>query len=148
MKIALTLAIGLAVAFIALQAYVRLAPTDPARWHTDPGLDGPDEATDMLPGGIRLVRTFDAAPADLLARIDRIALATPRTQTIAGGVDEGRITYRTRSAFWGFPDFTTVAADPGPGGGARLRIHARLRFGGGDMGVNAARVESWLAELR
>lgn len=147
MKIVLTLLIVLALGVLALQAYVRLAPTDPAIWHVDPGLAGAGEATETLPGGVRVARGFGAPPADLLAQIDRIAQKTPRTKPIAGSVEEGMITYETRSALWGFPDYTTVAAQPGPDGGSSLRIYARLRFGGSDMGVNAARVENWLSEL-
>ena len=44
----------------------------------------------------------------------------------------------------GYPDYTTVQADPVPGG-ARLIIDARQRFGRGDFGVNAARIRAWLA---
>lgn len=147
MKIALVLALGLACIVLALQAYIRLAPTNPARWHVDPNMAGAEDAVENLPGGVRLARSFDAPPAEVLGAIDRIARATPRTRAIAGSVGEGMITYQTRSALWGFPDFTTIAAGAGPDGGTRLRIYARLRFGGGDMGVNAARVDSWLAQL-
>jgi hypothetical protein len=45
-----------------------------------------------------------------LARLDEIALATPRTTRLAGSPDEGRITWITRSALWGFPDYTTAQA--------------------------------------
>ncbi|MEM0946679.1 MAG: DUF1499 domain-containing protein [Pseudomonadota bacterium] len=148
MKIALTLAVALALTFAALQAYIRLAPTDVARWHTDPGLVGSDDAEELRPDGIRVARGFDAPPLEVLAQIERIARATQRTKKIAGSPEVGMITYQTRSALWGFPDFTTVAADPGQDGGTRLRIHARLRFGEGDLGVNQARVEDWLDRLQ
>jgi len=86
---------------------------------------------------------LDGADASgMLARLDAIALATPRTRRLAGGVAEGSITWITRSALWGFPDYTTaeVQADG-------LYIFARIRFGGGDGGVNAARLREWQAQL-
>ena len=68
------------------------------------------------------------------------ALALPRFGSLV--MDQGRITWITRSLLWGFPDYTTaeVRADG-------LYLFARLRFGGGDNGVNAARLRNWLARL-
>jgi uncharacterized protein (DUF1499 family) len=139
-------ALVLAMLAIAGSAYVRLAPSDPALWHVDPatGQDGRGSAT----AGVATPLFYAATtPADLLARLDAIALETPRTVRLAGSVEEGRITYITRSALWGFPDYTTVAALPAGEGGAQLMIFARLRFGDSDLGVNAARVAGWLAAL-
>ena len=82
------------------------------------------------------------ASAELLARLDAVALATPRTTRLAGSVEEGRITWVTRSAAWGFPDFTTAEA-----GADGLAVEARSRFGQSDMGVNAARLTDWLLQL-
>jgi len=148
MRTLLIVVVILALLAVAGVAYVRLAPSDPARWHVDPGAatpgagryvvrpEGGDEAGPLLP----------MPPADGLAALDAIARATPRTQVLAGSVAEGRITYVTRSRLVGFPDYTTVEAVPAEGG-ARLVMHARLRFGQSDFGVNAARVRGWLAQL-
>jgi len=81
-------------------------------------------------------------PAAALARLDAIAMASPRTRRLAGSPAEGRITWISRSRLWGFPDYTTAEATPG-----RLVIHARQRFGSDDWGVNAARLQDWLAQL-
>ncbi|MEL7013725.1 MAG: DUF1499 domain-containing protein [Pseudomonadota bacterium] len=122
--------------FIGLGLYVRLAPSDPARWHAMPG-----EMEDRdLDGGAK--RVIEAGEGDF-AQLHSIAMATPRTQVLAGSVEEGMITYVTRSRVFGFPDYTTVRQDAD-----RIKIHARLRFGTLDMGVNAARVDAWLAALR
>ncbi|SLN11198.1 hypothetical protein PSA7680_00111 [Pseudoruegeria aquimaris] len=143
MKVALLLLVGLvAVAML----YVRLAPTTEDAWHVDP-----DAAGDPGEAGI-LIRSDDArAPAGradrLLARLDAVAMATPRTRRIAGSLGEGRITYETRSLLWGFPDYTTVQLVPQADGTARLAILARLRFGRSDLGVNGKRVAGWLAAL-
>lgn len=131
---------GLLAALLAFAAYVRLAPSDPARWHVAVTADTPPGEVVAGEGSARLRLAGDGQA--LLARLDAVALATPRTVRLAGTVAEGRITWVTRSALWGFPDYTTaeVQADG-------LVIHARLRFGQSDIGVNAARLRAWKAEL-
>ena len=138
------LALGLLVAVVAFAAYVRLAPSDPGRWHVAPMAEGP--VGEVVVAGLnratlRLAPEAGAA-AELLARLDAVALATPRTTRLAGSVEEGRITWVTRSAAWGFPDFTTAEA-----GADGLAVEARSRFGQSDMGVNAARLTDWLLRL-
>jgi uncharacterized protein (DUF1499 family) len=90
-----------------------------------------------MAGGVMRV-----VPGDLAA-LDGIIRAEPRTQVLAGSVEAGMVTYVTRSRVFGFPDYTTVAQR-----GDDLAIHARLRYGQSDMGVNKARVERWLTALR
>ncbi len=138
------LALGLLVALVAFAAYVRLAPSDPGRWHVAPVADGP--VGEVVVAGLNRA-TLRLAPeagasAELLARLDAVALATPRTTRLAGSVEEGRITWVTRSAAWGFPDYTTAEA-----GADGLAVEARSRFGQSDMGVNAARLTDWLLQL-
>lgn len=74
-----------------------------------------------------------------LERLDDIIRETPRTRIVAGSVEQGMVTYETRSAMFGFPDYTTVRRN-----GSRIEIFGRLRFGASDLGVNAARIEGWL----
>lgn len=127
--------------------YVRLAPSDPARWHVAPSPATPaDCSVQQGTGDARTTCTRPGGAAQLLARLDEIAMATPRTTRLAGSPEEGRITWITRSALWGFPDYTTAEAAP-DGIGTRLTLHARLRFGQSDMGVNAARLRDWLSRL-
>jgi hypothetical protein len=131
----------LLAAVAAPAAYVRLAPLDPTRWHQA-------VAQDSLAGevvaqeGSASLRLVGDGPA-LLAELDALALSTPRTFRLAGSVTEGRITWVTRSALWGFPDYTTAELRPDG-----VQVHARLRFGRSDMGVNAARLRDWLARLQ
>ena len=47
---------------------------------------------------------------DSLAKLDRLAQATPRTKVLAGSPDEGFVTYETRSAGFAFPDYATPSA--------------------------------------
>ena len=135
-------ALALALALTAFALWVRLAPADPARWHVDP-----ETAPDPGPGGHRATFSLDLPPARALERLMRIALGTARTRLIAGSPAEGRLTFETRSALWGFPDYTTVSARPAVGGGTRLTLLGRLRFGRSDLGVNRARIARWIAAL-
>ena len=123
------------LAVLGFGLWVRLAPSDPARWHVS-----------LMDSGNRdfagaAIRTIPARPGDM-ARLDRIIRDTPRTTALAGSPEEGMITYVTRSRLWGFPDYTTVEARAG-----NIVIHGRLRFGSSDMGVNRARIEGWIAAL-
>lgn len=122
----------LLLAIVALAVYIRSAPSDPDRWHH------PIEAEGNRRGDGFVIRL---APVDLTA-VDAVARGWPRTVVLAGSVDEGRITYVTRSKLWGFPDYTTVETrDEG------VAVFARLRFGRRDFGVNAQRVRDWLTAL-
>lgn len=130
----------IALLALGLMAYVRLAPTDVERWHQIATVNEPGDL--VAPGGFRAARQINADGAEVLAALDRIASATPRTRRIAGSVNDGMITYQTRSLIWGFPDHTTAAVQ-----GDLLVVHGRLRFGQSDMGVNRARVTAWLDQL-
>lgn len=145
MKIALLL---LALIAVGGLAYIRLAPSDPARWHVRPeGTPPPGAPLAILEGGAKAaLRLPDETPEQLLTRLDAIAQATPRTKSLAGSAGEGMITWVTRSRLFGFPDYTTAAART-DGAATILTLHARLRFGRGDMGANAARLRDWLARL-
>jgi uncharacterized protein (DUF1499 family) len=116
--------------------YIRLAPSDPEAWHQLPEFA---ENKDFKKGVMRIVQ---AAPAGL-AQIDSIARSTPNTIVLAGSVEDGMITYVTRTPLFGFPDYTTIQQD-----GDDLKIYARLRFGRSDMGVNRKRIENWLTALQ
>jgi hypothetical protein len=117
---------------VALLAFIRLAPSDPLRWH-----QMPDTITnrDLEGGAMRRV-------AGDLAALDAIIRATPRTRVLAGSVADRMVTYVTRSRIMGFPDYTTVRQV-----GEMLEIYGRLRFGRSDLGVNAARIDRWLGRL-
>lgn len=135
----LTLVLGVLV--VALLAYVRLAPSDPARWHVDP-----ETASEPGAGGVLLHHPVAAPANEALARFDAIASASPRIRVLAGSVDEGLVTYIVRSQWVGFPDYVTVKAVP-DGDKSVLILLSRLRFGVSDLGVNRARLDRWLQRL-
>ncbi|WP_286193472.1 DUF1499 domain-containing protein [Tropicibacter sp. R16_0] len=116
-------------------AFIRLAPSDPARWHVAPK---GDVDKDLTGGVVRVVQTGQLG----LKKFNAIVQADGTTRVLAGSVDEGMVTYISRTKVMGFPDYTTAQQD-----GDTLRIYGRLRFGRSDMGVNRKRVDGWLRQL-
>ena len=138
---------ALGAVVIAGAGYIRLAPSDPAVWHGPVAASGPADCTVTAQSdSARLSCLLSEPPAAALARLDSLAVATPRTTRLAGSAEEGRITWITRTRLWGFPDYTTAEARL-EGGQTRLDLYARQRFGNNDWGVNAARLTAWKAAL-
>jgi len=140
----------LLVLLAGLMVYIRFAPTDAARWHVDP-MTAPVPAMNgwLLRDGDGSAPSpvFAADQVALLAALDAVAMASPRTDRVAGSPEEGRITWVTRTRIMGYPDYTTVTTVAGADG-TRLVILGRQRFGSGDWGVNRARIEDWVARVQ
>ena len=124
-------------------AYIRLAPSDTARWHV--------ALANREPGNYPAQAGFEAyrvvSDPQILIEFHRIASMTPHTTVLAGSPEAGMTTYVTRSRLMGYPDYTTAQLQNDGDGGFILAIHGRARFGAGDMGVNQARITSWLEAL-
>jgi len=129
------LVVVLIIAVIAFAIWVRVAPSHPQRWNV--ALDEPQDRV-LAHGVVRIVPGGEK----YFGELDKIIRDTERTSHLAGTLEEGMVTYVTRSKLWGFPDYATVWVS-----GQDLVIHSRLRFGGGDTGVNRARVDNWLSKL-
>ncbi len=112
-------------------AYVQFAPSDPNRWHQD--VTGEHNA-DFAGGALRIVEAE-------LADLDRV-IRESRGRVLAGSVEDGLITYISRTRIVGFPDYTTVQRR-----GPQLAIFGRLRFGKSDLSVNRKRIEDWISKL-
>ena len=138
MKSALIILVVLSVSFAC---YVRLSPIAPDDWHVDPAI-----APDPGGAGYRTTISVNGSPTEVLHVLETIAMQTPRTTLLAGPAQDGRITFVTRSRFWGFPDMTTIAVAPG-GDETQATFLARSRFGTNDHGVNERRVTDWIAQL-
>jgi hypothetical protein len=136
----------LGLLILAGLGWIRVAPSDPAYWNA-PRL--PDMAIGDYPGPGSAVAVRRLPDGFDTARIAAVALATPRTRLLAGSLDEGRATFVTRSALFGFPDYTTITlrTEPQAGGETVVQFYARQRFGRRDHGVNAARIARWLDQL-
>jgi uncharacterized protein (DUF1499 family) len=140
--------LGLGVlALLGLAVWVRLAPSDPAVWHVDPDAvteRGQRNSYLMATGGDAAPLEVPLPPDQVAARLEAVALSTPRTTRLAGQGDF--TTYITRSAAFGFPDYTSIRIRP-TATGSQVLIFARSRFGDSDFGVNRARADAWIAEL-
>ena len=125
------------VAFVALQLVIRLAPSQPENWVISETGQAPGDYPSE--GGFRVVRSVEDASA-FTRKFEQAILAEPRTRKL--GQVQGQDIYISRTALWGFPDYTTLAIQDG-----RAEIYARLRFGKSDMGVNRARLERVLRRI-
>ena len=145
-KLAVIAVLGLGV---ALLAWIRLAPHDPARWHEDPTLvsrpNTPNFHLIRLVGGDAIAPIHATTPEVLARTIHGIAEADG-AEMIAGSVADGHMTYVSRTRWMGWPDYTSVRVARA-GEGATFSAFARSRFGQSDFGVNRARLERWQAAL-
>lgn len=142
MKILLYILAAAFVLFIGLATYVRLASVDPTLWHVDP-----ETAADPGGRGVLVTQASGLAPQAALSALDKIILATPRSRLIAGDAGSGMVTYEVRTKLMRYPDYVTIKAKP-TDPGSDLVILSRARFGESDFGVNAARLDGWLAQFR
>lgn len=142
MSRAMTLLALLVVCLIALglgfAAYVRLAPSDPGRWHVDP-LTAPDPTSPNFARIDRLVALPSAEAAALIAGRARVEGAVVLAEDGAG------TTWIARTALMRYPDYVSIRIIP-EGEGTRIVAFSRSRFGYGDRGVNRARLARWLPE--
>ncbi|WP_375258369.1 DUF1499 domain-containing protein [Citreimonas sp.] len=116
-------------------AWIRLAPSDAGAWHVDPQVSADQD----LANGVR--RRIPGGEGTYLA-LNQIILQSPRTELLAGGPEDERATFITRSKWMGFPDYTTIQM-----GEDHVELYARSRFGRSDMDVNRKRVQGWLDQL-
>lgn len=136
---------------------IRTVDHDPAVWHVDP-LTVPqsetpnafrvavDELTDQP---VQMEAPIYEANAQTIAQaFDAFVMAQPRVERVAGSVNEGWMTYVQRTEQLGFPDYISVRFyDLDDTGTSTIAVYSRSRFGYGDMGVNEARVRSWLTSI-
>jgi uncharacterized protein (DUF1499 family) len=96
----------------------------------------------------REARTYAMPPQELLARLTRIALDEPRTQSLYCGADCDRTArFIQYSRIMRYPDTIDVAVFSAGEGQSSIAIYSRSLVGYSDFGVNRARVERWLAAL-
>ncbi len=144
------LAILALLALAGVMLYVRLAPSDPAEWHVDPRAaakpDSPNSWLIRSVGGDAPAPEFAISPAELAEVVDAVILAQPRTQRLAGSVEDGHVTYVTRTQWMGYPDYVSVRVYA-TATGSSLAVFSRSRFGQSDLGVNRKRLEEWMAAI-
>jgi len=137
----LALLCGLALLLaLALVLHIRLAPSDPARWHVDPATV-PDPAT---PNFARTEALIALPRAEVAARIAAQALREGAVR-LAGDAD--LVTYVARTRLMRYPDYVSIRLSD-ENGSTRVQAFSRARFGRGDQGVNAARLQRWVGRLQ
>ncbi len=90
-----------------------------------------------------VTRGYAVAPDLLLAAVQDVALAQPRTVAHAVFADRRQAHFVARSALLNFPDLVAVQVTPESG----LILWSRSIYGRSDFGANKARLEAWLAAL-
>mgnify|MGYP001793304247 CR=1 FL=1 len=143
-----------ALTAVAAAVYFRVVPDDPGVWHVDPEIAertgrandyvvAPDTLTTIASN--RASPIFEVPPRELMFLFDSIAMGSAKR--IAGSVDDMHVTYVQRSLVLGYPDYISAKSVEVKGGSA-LIIYSRSRFGYSDMGVNQARIDRWLAQIK
>lgn len=84
---------------------------------------------------------------ELAAKVTATLLAEPRTELMMQDAEGRRFVFVQRSRLFRFPDTVNVAIMTVDDSHATLAIYSRSNYGYGDLGVNRARVEDWLAKL-
>lgn len=135
------------VALIGFGIYVRVLPTSATLWHEPSYPSGLGHIAGPNSHIWRGAQVDDGRAE--MAMINAVILDTVRTSAIAGSIEEGMITYITRSRWWQFPDFTTLERDVAliEGGPRVISIYSRAQFGTSDLGVNERRLREWLRLL-
>ena len=126
--------------------WIRFAPTDPDDWHVDPAV-----VNDPGPRGHRLIGR-DAPrlmgdPDTVLEALLTVARGEPRVRRLDGSVDEGMVTFVTRTKWLGLRDYMTFKA-VSEGAETKLSAISRARYDvGSDWGMNRDRLERWFGEI-
>lgn len=134
------------LAVLAAAIWFRVVPMPAAVWHVEPADVTPPQSPnhDLRRGPGAPV--FAAPLPDVAARLDRVARGEG-AKIVAGDAAAGHVTYVVRSAIMGFPDAVSIRLRP-EAGGTRAEIYSRSRYGYSDLGVNAARLDRWIAALQ
>ncbi len=105
-----------------------------------PGLCGADAHADSP--------IFEVSVDRLRAGWEALAAAQPRVTLLAGDAHGRQFDYVQRSARFRFPDIVTVRFIAVSPSRSSLAVYSRAIYGRRDFGVNRARIEAWLADLR
>ncbi|MEM9715170.1 MAG: DUF1499 domain-containing protein [Pseudomonadota bacterium] len=152
MKALSLIGLCLAVLLVALVLWIRLAPFDSAAWHVDPD----SVKKTAKPNQYLLSASADAdgaavvlpdRPEDVLKNInDFLQTAGQIAKILAASEDGLFVSFIVRTPVMRYPDILSIKLTP-EGGGTRLAVYSRSRFGIRDFSVNETRVKAMLAHL-
>lgn len=95
----------------------------------------------------KIAPVYPVAAAKLRQELLAVAIAQPRVSHIfadeAGLYDD----FVARSAVFHFPDHVSMQFLDAKGGKSTLAVYSRSVYGRSDLGVNKARILSWLADV-
>lgn len=91
--------------------------------------------------------TYPVPAQRLYALMHDLAAAQPRTYLAAAYPDRLQDDWVARSAVFNFPDLVLVLIRPAGSAASTLVIYSRSVYGRSDLGVNLARVRTWLRAL-
>ncbi|WP_431283539.1 DUF1499 domain-containing protein [Humitalea sp. 24SJ18S-53] len=94
----------------------------------------------------RVLPPFAATPAALWAAVQQAAGAQPRTTLLAAWPEHLQAQWVERSAIMNYPDIIVALLLP-DGDRTGLVLYSRSLFGWSDLGVNAKRVDRWIAAI-
>jgi uncharacterized protein (DUF1499 family) len=154
--ILLTTALLTATSFLAgpERLWEQFGPADlgPVAFQTLERRDTPNDAL-ACPTGICQAQSdltppeYAVTAAELRHAFAQAIASEPRLTAVA--TDDAALTdrYIQRSALMRYPDTIVVRFFDLPEGRSTLALYSRSQLGHGDMGVNRARLERWLAKL-
>lgn len=90
---------------------------------------------------------FDQEPGAIYALVRTLVRQQPQVSILEDDEQAMRLALIQRTPILGFPDTITIAVLPAEGGRATLAMASQSRYGTWDLGKNAARLQTWLAEL-
>jgi len=90
---------------------------------------------------------LDVAPSDQLRLWDEVVTASPRARVLRLNESALVIHAEQRSRLMRFVDTIVVRVLPGADGTSTFAAYSRSELGYGDMGVNQARLEDWIARV-
>ncbi len=148
----------LAILLVIGAFYVRAvtASHNPADWHIDPlTVERPSSPNTyfvapqgMVEAQVDREAPVYAVPAAIMAKaFNDYVLTQPNALVVDGQVEGLWLTYVQRTPTLKMPDYITVKFIDLEDGKSTIAIYSRSRFGYGDMGVNKARVDTWLQSL-
>ncbi len=95
----------------------------------------------------RVLPPFPVTSPVLWAAVQQAAAAQPRTTLLAAWPEHLQAQWVERSPLVNFPDIMVVVLLP-DGAATGLVLYSRSLFGHSDLGVNAKRVDRWIAAIQ
>jgi len=98
------------------------------------------------PAPHRILPPYPVPAPRLWAAVQTVAAAQPRTSLIAAWPERLEAQWVERSAIMNFPDIIAVLLLPA-GDATGLVLYSRSLLGWSDLGVNARRIDRWIAAI-